>query len=41
MSQTQAFSDDFFSAMLPEMLLFVGLIALIIIPNLGLSLIHI
>ena len=35
MSQTQAFSDDFFSAMLPEMLLFVGLIALIIIPNLG------
>ena len=35
MSETQAFSNEFYSAMLPEMLLFVGLIALIIIPNLG------
>ena len=35
MSETQAFSNEFYSAMLPEMLLFAGLIALIIIPNLG------
>ena len=35
MSETQAFSNEFYSAMLPEMLLFAGLIALILIPNLG------
>ena len=35
MSETQAFSNEFYSALLPEMLLFAGLIALILIPNLG------
>ena len=35
METTKAFSSEFYSALLPEMLLFAGLLALILIPNLG------
>ena len=35
MQTTQAFSSEFYSALLPELLLFAGLLALILIPNLG------
>ena len=35
MQTTQAFSSEFYSALLPEFLLFAGLLALILIPNLG------
>ena len=35
METTQAFSSEFYTALLPELMLFAGLLALIIIPNLG------
>jgi len=35
METTQAFTPEFYTAVMPEMLLFFGLLALMIIPNLG------
>ena len=35
METTQAFSTEFYTALRPELLLFAGLLALIIVPNLG------